>query len=112
MQNKTKGKLGEDLALQFVEKLGYEVLERNFRFGRSEIDLIALDQDVLVFIEVKMRSGTAFGEAETFVTDRQIEKIQEAAEEYQYAIDWKKNIRFDIITIDSNNQVEHFEDAF
>jgi putative endonuclease len=112
MQNKTKGKLGEDAAVAHLEGLGFEVLERNYRHGRSEVDIIALKDNLLVFVEVKLRSGNAYGEPETFVGHRQTEKIKEAAEEFMYAIHWAKNIRFDILTVDAHGKVEHFEDAF
>lgn len=55
------GKLGEDLATEFLKKQGYKILERNFRKGYGEIDIIAIDHDVLVFVEVKTRTSDAFG---------------------------------------------------
>ena len=111
MDRKTKGIEGEGIAKRHYESCGYEILEENFRFGRAEIDLIALKKDLLIFIEVKNRSRKDFGEPETFVSDSQQKRIKEAAEEYIYGINWKKDIRFDIVSIDSN-KVEVFEDAF
>jgi putative endonuclease len=112
MHNKTKGNQGEDLAVDYLQWQGYELLERNYRHGRSEVDIIVLKENLLVFVEVKLRSGNAYGEPETFVSEHQQEKIREAAEEYLYAINWSKNIRFDIITVDAQGKLEHFEDAF
>ena len=62
MDNKTKGKKGEDLAKSHYQALGFEILEENYRYKRCEIDLIALlKEELLVFIEVKNRSRSDFG---------------------------------------------------
>jgi len=113
MDNKNKGKYGEDAAVKLLKKLDFEILERNYRHKRSEIDIIALkENELLVFIEVKLRSGLDFGEPENFVTNAQKRMIIKAAEEYIYGINWHKDIRFDIITVNPKGEVEHFEDAF
>ncbi len=113
MDRKTKGIEGEAIAKRYYESLSFEILETNYRFRRAEIDLIALHQNqLLVFIEVKNRSSTNFGEPETFVSEEQQTRIKEAAEDYIYAINWKKDIRFDIVCVDGNGNVELFEDAF
>lgn len=54
-------KFGEDKACEYLKKLGFKIIERNFRKGYGEIDIIALDKDILVFIEVKTRTSTQFG---------------------------------------------------
>lgn len=88
-------------------------MESNYRFGRAEIDLIFLkDEKVLVFVEVKKRRANDYGEPESFVSDQQKERIRAAAEDYIYAINWKKEIRFDIMAISDNGDVEVFQDAF
>lgn len=113
MINKIKGKRGEDLAKSHYEKLGCEVLEENYRFKRAEIDLIVLmEEKLLIFVEVKNRSRTDFGEAETFVSEAQQNRIKEAAEDYIFGINWQKDIRFDIVCVDRDDQLEVFEDAF
>ena len=113
MNTKIKGKEGENQAVRYLESRGVDVLERNFRHSRSEIDLIGLiDNSLLLFIEVKFRSRTDFGTAETFVSENQQDKIRSAADEYIHAINWQKDIRFDVITIDAMGGIEHFEDAF
>ena len=105
---------GEKLAARFYEQRGYEVLETNYRFKRGEVDFIALskDENLLVFVEVKNRRRKDYGGPETFVSPQQQERIRETAEEYIYAINWHKDIRFDIACVDSNEKVEVFEDAF
>jgi putative endonuclease len=115
VKSKDIGKNGEDEALRFLEAKGYEILNRNYRFKRSEIDLVASKDNLLIFIEVKVRSSNSFGYPESFVSDSQIERIMEAAVEYQYQKNWIGNIRFDIISIEgkgSDLKITHFKDAF
>ncbi|WP_420317200.1 YraN family protein [Ekhidna sp.] len=113
MDRKTKGIQGEEIAKQHYEKNGCEILESNYRYKRAEIDLIALlNEELLIFIEVKNRSRKDFGDPESFVSDAQQERIKEAAEDYIFAINWKKDVRFDIVCVESNDVIEVFEDAF
>ncbi|MFK7952936.1 MAG: YraN family protein, partial [Ekhidna sp.] len=103
MNNKIKGKRGEDLAKSHYQKKGCEILEENYRFKRAEVDLIALqNESLLVFIEVKNRTRSDFGEAETFVSEAQQNRIKEAAEDYIFGINWQKDIRFDIVCVNAN----------
>ncbi|WP_258103173.1 YraN family protein [Marinoscillum sp. MHG1-6] len=112
MKNQLLGKYGEDRAVSHLEEKGFEILERNYRHGRGEIDIIGLwKNQLLVFFEVKLRKNNAFGEPETFVTENQQQHIINAAEEYIHGINWKKDIRFDIIAI-KESELEHIEDAF
>lgn len=112
MDRKTKGIEGEAIAKRHYESNGFEILETNYRFGRAEVDLIVLENDTLVFVEVKNRTRTDFGDPETFVSVAQQERIKEAAEDYIFAIDWKKAIRFDIACLTGSGKIEIFEDAF
>lgn len=111
-KSKIKGKYGEDLAVSYLEESGFEILERNYRHSKSEIDIIALlNNCLLVFVEVKIRNNQAFGPPESFVSPNQQRKILEAADEYIHGINWHKDIRFDIISI-YKGETLHFEDAF
>ncbi|MEP1096724.1 MAG: YraN family protein [Cyclobacteriaceae bacterium] len=113
MDRKTKGKQGEELAQTHYIELGYEILEKNYRYKRAEVDFIALFQEeLLVFVEVKARDRRDYGEPETFVSAEQQTRIKEAAEDYIFGIDWHKDIRFDIVCVDPQNQMEVFQDAF
>lgn len=117
MPNNTQiGKNGEDIAADFILKLGYEIVLRNYRKGRFEIDLIAKDNNRLVFIEVKLRKSNKYGFPEEAVTQTKIEQIKSAAESYIFEIDWKFDIRFDIISITSSlknsPEIVHLMDAF
>lgn len=110
------GDTGEDLAQGYLVQKGYNILERNWRYSKGEIDLIAMDQEVLVFIEVKTRSGIGFGRPEEFVTDLKTDIISKTAAAYMSKIGHEWSIRFDVIGIVipryGNPQITHFEDAF
>jgi len=109
------GKQGEDLAATFLTEKGYKILERNYRSGKSEIDLICTYNGLLIFVEVKTRSSRAFGHPESFVGLKQQEAILRAADAYMEESEWDSDIRFDIIAIykkGSQEELEHFEDAF
>lgn len=114
MDNKSKGKYGESVAKSFLVKNGYEIIEENYRYRKGEIDIIALwNNELLVFIEVKLRKTNHFGNPETFVLPSQEYWIMEAAENYIFDTNWKKDIRFDIIAIAGNNgEILHIQDAF
>ena len=110
-----KGKAGEDLAARFLLEKGYQILSRNYRFKRSEIDIIAQKDNCLVFVEVKWRSTDAFGYPEEFVNEKKAAKILEGADQYIYEANWNGNIRFDIVAIRQINgqtEVLQIEDAF
>lgn len=112
MDNKAKGKYGEDLAVSYLKKKGFEIVERNFRHSHGEIDIIGMiKNELLIFVEVKSRKGNSYGEPETFVSSAQQKQIISTAEHYIYAINWMKDIRFDIISI-IGEKVVHIEDAF
>jgi putative endonuclease len=107
------GVKGEDLAVDFLERNGYEILRRNFRFRRYEIDIIAMRGDWLLFIEVKTRSNLDYGEPEEFVLTEQSRRIMQAAEDFIFTTNWQGHIRFDIISVAIGEYTEiiHFEDA-
>lgn len=107
-----KGRKGEDIAVDYLAKEGFEILERNYRYQRAEIDIIAMKSDWLVFVEVKMRKSSTFGHPEAFVSENQQQLIISGADDYIQQIHWQGNIRFDIIAINAKSEVEHFEDAF
>jgi putative endonuclease len=114
LNTKKIGDKGEDFAIKILESKNYEILERNYRFKRSEIDVIALHNNLLIFIEVKSLHSFHHGYPEEQVNQSKINKILEAAEHYIFAINWQKDIRFDVMSIDLYNpeQYFHIEDAF
>ena len=106
------GKLGEDMAAMHLSNKGYTILCRNYRFKKSEIDIIALGNNTLVFIEVKFRKNASYGNPEEFVTSKKEALILLGAENYIFTNGWKGKIRFDIISITNKESVVHFQDAF
>jgi putative endonuclease len=106
---------GEDAAAAFLINAGYEVVCRNYRYGRAEVDLIVNKGNWLVFVEVKTRSNCDFGFPEEFVDKAKEDNILMAAENYIYAANWEGNVRYDIISVlgtGFEKQIMHFEDAF
>jgi len=100
------------MAVSYLSKHGFEILERNYRHGRGEIDIICLyKNELLVFVEVKLRKDVGYGMPEEFVSNAQQRMVISTAEDYIFAVNWKKDIRFDIIAI-HENKIEHIEDAF
>jgi putative endonuclease len=109
------GKLGEELAVEFLQKNGYEILETNYVFQKAEIDIIAKKGDVLAVVEVKTRSSIDFGLPQDFVKPKKIQLLVKAVNEYVISNDLDVEVRFDIIAISKegkNFKMEHLEDAF
>ena len=113
-KNKELGQEGEQLAANYLKNKGWSILEMNYRFSRSEIDLIAPKNDLLIFVEVKTRTNTSYGLPEDFVDEQKAKNIMKGADHYIKEIDWNRNIRFDIISIIKHKSIElkHLEDAF
>jgi len=111
------GRRGEDLAHRYLQKRGFSIVARNYR-GRNggvEVDLIGWDGPVLVFVEVKSRSGDSFGPPEKAVDQEKQERLIRAAGEYihRIGVDWK-NVRFDLVSVLFGDPqiLSHVEDAF
>ena len=116
MQNNLDfGKRGEDLAVNYLINKGYQILERNWRSGHKEIDIIALDGNTLVAVEVKTRQSNTYGEPDIAVGVMKQKMLIWAAEAYVRYKNLDVEIRFDIISIVMTNteiHLEHLEDAF
>lgn len=115
MSDKIKtGNKGEELAANFLRSKGYEIVARNYRYKHAEIDLIVRKENHLVFVEVKARHSSEYGEPESFVTDKKAAKVIEGAEQFVFEKQWNGPIRFDIVSIKMGIEtiIEHFEDAF
>ena len=109
------GKIGEQIAANYLLERGYEILERNFYFDKAEIDLIALKGKTLAIVEVKTRNSDLFGNPQDFITKRKIKRLVKAANEFVISNDLDIDVRFDVIAVlknESKEQVEHFKDAF
>jgi putative endonuclease len=109
------GKQGEALAVEFLQKNGYTILETNWTFQKAEVDIIARKNNVLAVVEVKTRSSIDFGLPQDFVNPKKIQLLVKAINEYVVQQDLDIDVRFDIIAIHKESQklnIEHLEDAF
>ena len=109
------GKQGEKLAVEFLQKNGYEILETNWTFQKAEVDVIAKKEDLLAIVEVKTHSSIDFGLPQDFVKPKKIQLLVKAVNEYVTQNDLDVSVRFDIIAIQKNGNefiIEHLEDAF
>lgn len=110
------GKKAEDLAVEYLEKNGYKILVRNFRFQKAEIDIIAEKDNLIIVTEVKARSTDAFMLPQEAVTKTKIKLIVSAANHYLEEFNKNQEARFDIISVLSdgkgNLNIEHIENAF
>ena len=110
------GKLGEDLAANFLEEKGFNIIERNYRFGHGELDIIAEKAEMLIFIEVKTKKFGDFGDPINWVSRGKQKQIGRIARGYLY----EKNItdrdcRFDVVLVtweDGLWKIDHLENAF
>jgi putative endonuclease len=109
------GKQGEEQAVDFLQKNGYEILETNWIFQKAEIDIIARKDETLAIIEVKTRSSIDFGLPQDFVKPKKIQLLVKAVNEYVDQNQLDVSVRFDIIAIHKNANnfnIDHLEDAF
>lgn len=109
------GKLGEEMAVEFLRKNGYEILETNWTFQKAEVDIIAKKENILAIIEVKTRSSLEFGLPQDFVKPKKIQLLVKAVNEYVILNDLEIEVRFDIIAVHKEGKtfaIEHLIDAF
>ncbi|MDR6299618.1 YraN family protein [Mesonia maritima] len=114
-QHNELGKKGEQLAVDFLQQKGYNILERNFRYQKAEVDLIAQKDDTICAVEVKTRSTPEFGNPQDFVKPQQIQRLITAMDFYIQQNGLNAEVRFDIVAIIKNKlgtRIEHLEDAF
>ncbi len=110
------GQAGEEIAIRHLQKLGYRILERNYRCSLGEIDIVARDRDTLVFVEVKSRKTEAFGDPELAVGKAKQKKLSLISlyylEQKHYA---EANARFDVVAVKmlpGRTEVKLIQDAF
>ncbi len=119
MQNKIIGNFGEDLAVNFLKKQGYKILERNLKLSYKELDIIAKIKKKIIFVEVKTRTSKFLGPPEYEINAKKLHHLKKAISMY---VNNKKNIdpndiRLDLIaiTIDKNTKtakIKHYKDIF
>ena len=109
------GRKGESLAADHLSAKGFKILARNFRAGKAELDIVALDQGVLVIVEVKTRNTRYFGEPEESVTKSKQKLLVRAANAYVQYKGFQGEIRFDVVSVivdEDGKEIRHITDAF
>ncbi len=113
--SKRLGKKGEDIAADYLTEKGYKILHRNYRTPLGEADMIISDNDIIAFVEVKARTGDAYGEPFEAVDLRKREKIKKIALYYLKVHRVEYQVRFDVVSIVSKNgkeEINHIIEAF
>lgn len=110
------GRRAEDAAAAHLRRHGYEIAARNYRSRLGEVDLIAVRRDVVVFVEVRSRSGSRFGTGLESVDRRKRRRISRAAEQFvaENRLE-ERTLRFDVVGVewrDGESDIEHVESAF
>nr|MBP7472629.1 YraN family protein [Prevotella sp.] len=112
------GKLGEEKAAVYLREKGYTIIERDWKFGKRDLDIIALDdtEAVMVFVEVKTRRNENYIEPEMAIDRTKIRNLASCANAYVRMNNVSRELRFDIITVIGEDKddlkVEHIVDAF
>ncbi len=116
MEKKELGKKGEEIALRFLKKKGYRIIERNYVCKMGEMDIIAKEKDTLVFIEVKTRTSTKFGPPQLAVHSSKQRQLSKVALNYLNEKRLKDvKARFDVVAIlleQQGEKIELIKDAF
>lgn len=109
------GKKGEEAAVNLLKQKGYEIIEQNWTYEKYEIDIIARNEEFIIFVEVKTRNSNYWGHPEDAVSKRKIKRIVEAADFYLKEFNIDLPARFDVIAAIWTGQkfeIEHIDDAF
>lgn len=114
--NQDVGKYGEDRAAEFLTRLGYELVERNWRGAGGEIDIVARDRDCLVFAEVKTRTRTGFGHPFEAITSKKLQRMRRLVAEWCQSKELAGfKVRLDAISVlivDGRVSIEHLKQVF
>ncbi|MGB0427567.1 MAG: YraN family protein [Flavobacteriales bacterium] len=114
MKQHDLGKWGEQLAHQFLTTKGYVILFRNWRSKKAEVDLIAFYKNRIILVEVKTRSNTLYGEPIQSISNKKIELLRQAAEDFLNQYNLENEIQIDVFGIDGDErayQIEWISDA-
>lgn len=114
-QHNELGKLGEQLAVDFLSKRGYKIIAKNYRYLKAEVDIIVQKENTLIGVEVKTRSSDYFENPQDAVNPKKIKLLVMAMNNYVEENDLDVEVQFDIVAITKNQQkfdVEHIKDAF
>ena len=109
------GKWGEDRAADYLQRKGYTIIERDWKSGKRDLDIIAQDGNVIVFVEVKTRRNRLYGEPEESVDYHKLQNLQQAISHYVKFKHIRQEIRFDIIsivgTVGTDPDIQHIQDV-
>lgn len=119
-QNKVTGNRGEGLATEYLQKKGYEILERNYRSKWGEVDIIAKTKsetrnskdEVVVFVEVKTKTTDRYGEPWEMVSHWKIEQVKRMGEVWCREFGWEGRVRVDVVGVyldEEEPRIEHWE---
>ena len=114
MRSHDLGIRGEELASEHLLSKGYTILERNWRFQKAEIDILATKNDTLAVVEVKTRSSITFGDPEEFISRNKIQLLKRAANAYVNMNRLNLDVRFDyigIVIVRNRHKISHMKDA-
>jgi len=106
-----KGKEGEEEVARFLRENGYDLLERNFRFSHKEVDIIARKEDIIVFVEVKLRDSERYGSGLEAVTEKKKRNIISVARYFMNKRKLDLNVRFDVASVEYSG-IRYIPDAF
>lgn len=99
MKSGLLGQLGENIAREYLEKKGYNIIEQNYKTKYAEIDLVAKKDDVLIFVEVRSKTGEQFGSPEDTINREKKRRLKMNSKGYVYRVKWKEGYRIDAICI-------------
>ena len=109
------GKWGEDIAATFLEEKGFQIIERNWKSGHHDLDIVAKEGNALVIVEVKTRRNRLFGNPEEAIDYKKRNSLQSAINHYVKTHRFGSSVRFDIIsivgTIGSKPEIDHIIDV-
>ena len=111
----TLGNKGEEIAVNYLIENKYEILEKNWRYKRAEVDVIAKKDNWIIIVEVKTRSSSNFDTPADSINKTKIKMLTEAAEAYIMQNDLENEVRFDVISIikqKNNHTIQNIESAF
>jgi len=106
--NKILGNFGEDAVCDYLKDKGYKIVKRNFRCRQGEVDIIVENNDCLIFVEVKTRKNSEFGEPAEAVDFRKIQKITKVIQYYLMYNDWIGDVRVDVVEVIGNIKLGRF----
>ena len=110
--SRLRGKKAEDLACCYLQQQGLKLVTRNYHCRHGELDLIMLDNETLVFIEVRLRNNQRYGSALESIDAHKRRKLIFTAQQYLQQQKYLPAARFDVITLHDDNSLEWFYDAF